>query len=107
MKNDVEKQLQETNMRIKGEEDQIATIHQQGSKVKQDADRATGTTASSWWRSTSQACTPWPWRSSSSPQRSACKSQCAEEAPPCPPSPLTALMPNSPTQINAGINTRV
>merc|ERR1712088_684271 len=42
MKNDVEKQLQETNMRIKGEEDQIATIHQQGSKVKQDADRLRG-----------------------------------------------------------------
>merc|ERR1712212_17084 len=61
----------------------------------------------SWWRSTSPACTPWPWRSSSSPQRSACRSQCAEEAPPCPPSPPTALMPNSPTQINAGINTRV
>merc|ERR1719220_743650 len=30
------------NMRIKGEEDQIATIHQQGSKVKQDADRLRG-----------------------------------------------------------------
>merc|ERR1712088_218039 len=39
VKNDVQKQLDETNARIKGEEDQISTIQAQGSKVKQEADK--------------------------------------------------------------------
>merc|ERR1712088_1165012 len=42
MKNDVQKQLDETNLRIKGEEDQISTIQAQGSKVKQEADKLRG-----------------------------------------------------------------
>merc|ERR1712012_1168910 len=42
MKNDVQKQLDETNNRIKGEEDQIASINQQGQKVQQDASRLHG-----------------------------------------------------------------
>merc|ERR1719400_494351 len=42
MKNDVQKQLDETNARIKGEEDQIASIGQQASKVQQDAARLHG-----------------------------------------------------------------
>merc|ERR1711884_484664 len=42
MKNDVQKQLGETNNRIKGEEDQIASINQQAQKVQQDAAKLTG-----------------------------------------------------------------
>merc|ERR1712020_517925 len=42
MKNDVEKQLEETNLRIRGEEDQIATIESAAGKVRQDADRLKG-----------------------------------------------------------------
>merc|ERR1719385_298546 len=42
MKNDVQKQLDETNNRIKGEEDQIATLGQQAAKVQQDAARLNG-----------------------------------------------------------------
>merc|ERR1712242_612690 len=42
MKNDVEKQLNETNARIKGEEDQKASINSQASKVKADADKLRG-----------------------------------------------------------------
>merc|ERR1712073_189286 len=42
MKNDLQKQLDETNTRIKGEEDQIASINQQGQKVQQDASRLHG-----------------------------------------------------------------
>merc|ERR1712038_779261 len=41
-KNDVQKQLDETNNRIKGEEDQIASINQQAQKVQQDAAKLTG-----------------------------------------------------------------
>merc|ERR1711874_475997 len=42
MKNDVEKQLRETQGRIKGEEDQKASINSQASKVKADADKLKG-----------------------------------------------------------------
>jgi myosin heavy chain 6/7 len=42
MKNDVQKQLAETNLRIKGEEDQKASITSQASKVKGDADKLRG-----------------------------------------------------------------
>merc|ERR1719438_349451 len=42
MKNDVEKQLAETNGRIKGEEDQIAALGAQAAKVQQDAARLNG-----------------------------------------------------------------
>merc|ERR1712025_153205 len=42
MKNDVEKQLRETQGRIKGEEDQKAAINSQASKVKADADKLKG-----------------------------------------------------------------
>merc|ERR1711899_126957 len=42
MKNDVEKQLNETNARIKGEEDQKAAINAQSNKVKADADKLRG-----------------------------------------------------------------
>merc|ERR1719367_1412833 len=42
MKNDVQKQLDETNARIKGEEDQIASLGQQAAKVQQDAARLNG-----------------------------------------------------------------
>merc|ERR1712165_605727 len=42
MKNDVEKQLRETNARIKGEEDQKAAINAQASKVRSEADRLKG-----------------------------------------------------------------
>merc|ERR1712241_320079 len=42
MKNDVQKQLDETNARIKGEEDQKASINSQASKVKADADKLRG-----------------------------------------------------------------
>jgi len=39
MKNDLQKQLDEVNGRIRGEEDQIANLDSQAGKVKQDADR--------------------------------------------------------------------
>merc|ERR1719510_1353579 len=39
MKNDLQKQMDETNQRIKGEEDAIANLDSQAGKVKQDADR--------------------------------------------------------------------
>merc|ERR1711881_567189 len=39
MKNDLQKQLDETNLRIRGEEDAIANLDAQAGKVKQDADR--------------------------------------------------------------------
>merc|ERR1711936_762852 len=42
MKNDIQKQLEETNLRIRGEEDQIATIESAAGKVRQDADRLKG-----------------------------------------------------------------
>merc|ERR1719412_1040337 len=42
MKNDVQKQLDELNARIKGEEDQIASIGAQAQKVQQDAARLNG-----------------------------------------------------------------
>ena len=42
MKNDVQKQLDDTNNRIKGEEEQKATIGQQCSKVKSEADKLRG-----------------------------------------------------------------
>merc|ERR1711876_50035 len=42
MKNDIEKQLNDTNARIKGEEDQKAAINAQSNKVKADADKLRG-----------------------------------------------------------------
>merc|ERR1712001_675839 len=42
MKNDVEKQLRDTEARIKGEEDQKAAINAQSNKVKADADKLRG-----------------------------------------------------------------
>merc|ERR1719284_1433879 len=42
MKNDVQKQLDDTNNRVKAEEEQKAAISQQASKVKSDADRLRG-----------------------------------------------------------------
>merc|ERR1711988_174614 len=39
MKNDLQKQMDETNQRIRGEEDAIANLDSQASKVKQDADK--------------------------------------------------------------------
>merc|ERR1719323_2602763 len=39
MKNDLQKQMDETNQRIRGEEDAIANLDAQAGKVKQDADR--------------------------------------------------------------------
>merc|ERR1712242_395301 len=42
MKNDVQKQLDDTNNRVKAEEEQKVAISQQASKVKSDADRLRG-----------------------------------------------------------------
>merc|ERR1712223_2371556 len=42
MKNDLQKQLDETNARIRGEEDQIASLDSQSAKVKADADKLRG-----------------------------------------------------------------
>jgi myosin heavy chain 6/7 len=42
MKNDLQKQLDETNKRIRGEEEAISNLDSQSSKVKQDADRLRG-----------------------------------------------------------------
>merc|ERR1711937_261299 len=42
MKNDLQKQLDEINARIRGEEDQIASLDAQGQKVQQDASRLHG-----------------------------------------------------------------
>merc|ERR1711881_38156 len=42
MKNDLQKQLDEINARIRGEEDQIASLDSQSSKVKADADKLRG-----------------------------------------------------------------
>merc|ERR1712223_1811389 len=42
MKNDIQKQLNDTNTRIKGEEDQKAAINAQSNKVKADADKLRG-----------------------------------------------------------------
>merc|ERR1712099_151753 len=42
MKNDLQKQLDETNGRIRGEEDQKAAINAQSNKVKADADKLRG-----------------------------------------------------------------
>merc|ERR1712079_899921 len=39
MKNDLQKQMDETNARIRGEEDAIANLDSQAGKVKQDADK--------------------------------------------------------------------
>merc|ERR1712088_497325 len=39
MKNDLQKQLDETNARIKGEEDIIASLEAQSGKVRQEADK--------------------------------------------------------------------
>jgi len=44
MKNDVQKQLDDTNLRIKGEEEQKAVIGQQAAKVKSEADKLRGET---------------------------------------------------------------
>ena len=41
-KNDVQKQLNDTNLRIKGEEEQKAAINSQSTKVKADADKLRG-----------------------------------------------------------------
>jgi len=43
MKNDLQKQMDETNLRIRGEEDAIANLDAQAGKVKQDADRLRST----------------------------------------------------------------
>merc|ERR1712083_1108162 len=42
MKNDLQKQLDEVNARIRGEEDQIASLDSQSAKVKADADKLKG-----------------------------------------------------------------
>merc|ERR1712083_191639 len=42
MKNDLQKQLDETNGRIRGEEDQISNLESQSSKVRSEADRLKG-----------------------------------------------------------------
>ena len=42
MQNDLQKQLNETNNRIQGEEDQIANLDAQGSKVRADGERLKG-----------------------------------------------------------------
>ena len=42
MKNDLQKQLDETNKRIRGEEEAISNLDSQSSKVRQDADRLRG-----------------------------------------------------------------
>merc|ERR1719336_2349351 len=42
MKNDLQKQLDETNTRIRGEEDQISNLESQASKVRSEADRLKG-----------------------------------------------------------------
>jgi chromosome segregation ATPase len=42
MKNEVQKQLDDTNNRIKGEEEAKAQIQAQGGKVRQEADRLRG-----------------------------------------------------------------
>merc|ERR1711937_763507 len=42
MKNDLQKQLDEINARIRGEEDQIASLDAQSNKVKSDADKLRG-----------------------------------------------------------------
>merc|ERR1719458_1317226 len=42
MKNDLQKQMNETNARIQGEEDAIATLGSQSNKVQQDADKLRG-----------------------------------------------------------------
>merc|ERR1719367_528805 len=42
MKNDLQKQLNETNARIRGEEDNIAGLNSQSNKVKADADKLKG-----------------------------------------------------------------
>merc|ERR1711988_1703085 len=42
MKNDLQKQLDETNGRIRGEEDQISNLESQASKVRSEADRLKG-----------------------------------------------------------------
>ena len=42
MKNDLQKQLDDTNNRIQGEEDQITNLDSQGSKVRADGERLKG-----------------------------------------------------------------
>merc|ERR1712154_509743 len=42
MKNDLQKQLDETNARIKGEENQISNLESQSSKVRSEADKLKG-----------------------------------------------------------------
>merc|ERR1712223_1698704 len=42
MKNDLQKQLDEVNARVRGEEDQIASLDSQSAKVKADADKLRG-----------------------------------------------------------------
>merc|ERR1712020_817056 len=42
MKNDLQKQLDETNARIRGEEEQIASLESQGGKVRSEADKLKG-----------------------------------------------------------------
>merc|ERR1712165_487226 len=54
MKNDLQKQLDETNARIRGEEDAIAGLNSQSNKVKSDADKLRGEIAT--LESTLEAC---------------------------------------------------
>ena len=42
MKNDLQKQVDDTNNRIRGEEDQIANLDAQGGKVRSDGERLKG-----------------------------------------------------------------
>ena len=42
LKNDLQKQLDDTNNRIQGEEDQITNLDSQGSKVRSDGERLKG-----------------------------------------------------------------
>ena len=42
MQNDLQKQLNETNNRIQGEEDQIANLDAQGTKVRADGEKLKG-----------------------------------------------------------------
>merc|ERR1712223_1494559 len=54
MKNDLQKQLDETNRRIQGEEDQITNLDSQGSKVRADGERLKGEVKA--MESTMEAC---------------------------------------------------
>ena len=56
----------------------VRFVWNQKHNTHQAEDTTTRTLASSLWLSTSPPCTRWPWRSSSSPPRSACTSLSAE-----------------------------